>query len=700
MKKIILSLILLFAVSSMLFAKPFSVADLATDKLSDYDIPLIDAIVYFLDSFKSFARIATTLAIAFGFIGIIWNAVKMMFGSENTRKIALDIMAKFLIYTLVMTFYPKIIFGVLDTATTIGMFAGDGYSKINAQFMLFRKNLEQDAHVAELEMNNLLSSAAAKNKDIRISPDLARTMVNRYSTPSPEEQKQIIAELGPKYNIIPDEVYRFDASNASEVDNYLKYVDDTNYKHGITTVYSDLKKLNKEIHGKDADRIAKATWDDPAVQHSIISLKAMNEILTPNPEYNKDFDDVYLRYSGNKISYIPKYLFDPFIKSKDGKQSKLLSPGSMIKTGIVIADIINYQMLHEFDTEGNIVDKAITVAKDGASTTLLRSIQETVYSFFFSLGTVAACVFFAIQYCMCIFEYFIITSVGIIFVPCVLWDGTKSFAAKLTTLFLSYFFKLMLMIFCLFWAYSALLQMGMNMMKQTGNIFSLLNIGLFIFTILLCWIVTQNGPKLATTLLNGTPDLSMGEFLRAAGTAAAGAYAAKKAFSGAANTISGTGKAAHKGLQTAGRTFAGLDAMSRGVSEAVNAQGDIKGWNKDQRASQYLGGMAGLIGQNIKNSASTFVTGVENTRDNTKGISSFSKGSTINNKGVNGTQTKQDAQNGAKEYMNKKFNNDDSNVPNNDNSPSNTDNNLPANTNNNSPQNNTLNFNGDRDTNA
>ena len=48
-----------------------------------------------------------------------------------------------------------------------------------------------------------------------------------------------------------------------------------------------------------------------------------------------------------------------------------------------------------------------------------------------------------------------------------------------------------------------------------------------IFICLISFILTSNAPKIAMTLLTGQPQLSMGEFMQAAGTFAAGAVAAK-----------------------------------------------------------------------------------------------------------------------------------------------------------------------------
>ena len=381
----------------------------------------------------------------------------------------------------------------------------------------------------------------------------------------------------------------------------------------------------------------------------------MSEVFDKNPDYDPEM-------AGTKGYNTDKYLFDPFMRGKNAP-TNILSPGAMIKVGVVIADIVQFQTTKDIDENGDIVDKDLnTEKKDKLLFFPISRLIEMIFLLIMTVGIVGSCAFFAVQYLMTIFEFFILTSVGILFVPCILWDGTKSFAAKLVTLFLSYFFKLMLMILCVFWVFIFLLRFGMTLMSSFPTV-SFLNLGYFFFAMLLSWTVTQNGPKLATALLNGTPDLSMGEFMRAAGTAAAGAYAAKKAVAGTASAVQKTGAAAHKGLQKGVNTFGGLDAMAKGVSSAVNAEGDRQGWSKGQRFAKTAGGVAGLIGQNIKNSASTFFTGVEN-KGSKGNVSNMGKGKdTVSNSGADGKQTHGDARDSAEKIQGDKLTNEKNNKP-------------------------------------
>jgi type IV secretion system protein TrbL len=206
------------------------------------------------------------------------------------------------------------------------------------------------------------------------------------------------------------------------------------------------------------------------------------------------------------------------------------------------------------------------------------------------------------------FEYFIVTAVGVIFIPFCLWDGTKSFTAKPITLFTSYFIMIMVMVLCIFWVYSAFIYMGVSIMSSNAPV-SFLSFAYFIFTCLLGWVVTQNGPQIAVTILNGTPQLSMGEFLHAAGTAVAGAAMAKRAAAAGGAALNAGGKGVQAGVragQTAGAAYAGSTAAVKAAQEASGGT-----LTRGQQFGVRMGALSGIIGGEIKNTAAALLTGQE-----------------------------------------------------------------------------------------
>jgi type IV secretion system protein TrbL len=242
---------------------------------------------------------------------------------------------------------------------------------------------------------------------------------------------------------------------------------------------------------------------------------------------------------------------------------------------------------------------------------------------------------------MCIFEYFVVTAVGVIFIPFCLWDGTKSFTAKLVTLFTSFFIKIMVMILCLFWVYSAFIYMGVSILSSNEPI-SFLSFAYFIFTCLLGWVVTQNGPQIAVTILNGSPQLSMGEFLHAAGTAVASAAMAKRAAGVTGAAVKGGGKLVQGGV----RGVQTIDAAFQGSTAAIEAARKAAGGTlmKGRQVGIGLGALGSIIGNGVKNSAATLFTGQEKK----EGGISVGGGYDMNNKAKDGSRTHADSNDAAK----------------------------------------------------
>ena len=228
------------------------------------------------------------------------------------------------------------------------------------------------------------------------------------------------------------------------------------------------------------------------------------------------------------------------------------------------------------------------------------------------LGIIASGVFVCIQYSMSIFEYWIVTSLGIIFVPCILFDGTKTYASKLIQLYVAFFIKITIMLLCIFWTFSTYINVSINILGSSQPI-SLLNLAYVSFALILGFVVTQNAPQIAMTMLNGTPQLSMGEFLRAAGTAAAGAALAKKGATAAAKKAAPVVKGANAGIAEGAAAAAGA---WKGAGEA----GAGFGTKFKMAASAGFKQTASAWDSGIKDHASRLLTGKESSSSLHNGV--------------------------------------------------------------------------------
>jgi type IV secretion system protein TrbL len=584
----------------------FSLSNLAQGSFKQLDMPLIDGIAYFQKTIGDFYGIALRLSTLLGIVCIVWNAFRLWMGTQEVRKACIDIITKFTLFVFLMNAYPLIVNEVIDTAINIGMHAGGGYNKVNAAFYALREDCETKIEAAQETLYAILQ----EGKD-----------GGALNT----ESIKLLAQIT---YIEENEVESFLKDKGVEVFSQEDY--DKLGKGWWNKLFPSREQ--RELSGKMKDFVnsidvdaALALADDKDLQQAMVTFKAMEEVMT---EQTVDGEP------GEGQSKIKTYLYNPFMTDQRGKQTNILSPGAMIKTAVLISDIISRQGSMEYSSEkSGFIEKKLDET--------FQKIISLILIVLMTFGLLMASIFCVIQYIMCIFEYFIVTAVGVIFIPFCLWDGTKSFTAKLVTLFTSYFIKIMVMVLCLFWVYSAFIYMGVSIMSSNEPV-SFLSFAYFIFTCLLGWVVTQNGPQIAVAILNGTPQLSMGEFLHAAGTAAASAAMAKRAATAGGAALKTGGKAVQAGVR-AGQT---VDAAFSGPTAAVEAAQKATGGTltKGQQSAVRMGALSSIIGSGIKNTAATLLTGQEKK----EGGISVGGGHSLDNKAKDNSRTHVDSEQAAR----------------------------------------------------
>lgn len=556
-KKILGSIILLLPFVT--FAN--TVKNNLQDSVAALDIPLIDGMSYFYNTIFTFAYIAGILAIFLGMLGILWNAFRLWFGTQQVRKAAIDILTKFLLFTFISAIYGSIIWGVLETSTRIGLYSGNGLAKMEGSIQqLYTSTLAKvDAGskmVEELfqsaDKNAFLSDTNIKAlaKGAGMTDDQVKSLAAKYNIRI-TSRDWVSSALGLVGNAggalggaaagaaLGSVVPGLGTIAGGIIGGILGGVGGTIAGNKAGNIYAEkpINKLYQKIELSQVNEIKNAIKQKSG-EKAILLLHAITEAV------GGQIDDITVdgvTLPATTKAELPS-LVDKYIKSISksisfGKHKTLtlVSPSSMLKVSIMIANIIKGIGETSYDSSKNVIGLATFNAT-------VQNISRFIIMWVLIIAVIAATCFFCIQYAMTLFEYFITTSMGIIFIPFILWDGTKSFAAKLVTLFTSYFIKLTVMLLCVVWAESILLDCCMTMLSTT-NLLSMSSAVSIIFTVLLTFIVTQNAPQVALTVLNGTPQLSMGEFLHAAGTAVAGAVLAKKAagVTGRATQQFGTG---------------------------------------------------------------------------------------------------------------------------------------------------------------
>ena len=194
---------------------------------------------------------------------------------------------------------------------------------------------------------------------------------------------------------------------------------------------------------------------------------------------------------------------------------------------------------------------------------------------------ILATAFAGIQYVMTILEYTIICGLGAIFIPLMLFDGTKDIPKKLIPVFTSFLVKIMVITICLMFVYYLMIENCINTIADDGGM-NWPAVGEIFFEAIFAYILTQNAPKISQTILTGQPQLSMGEALQGAGTAlataggmkAAASTAARKTYNGASTAI-GEGKKMHAAAKAASGSLGKDATRGQKMKAAISGAGAV-----------------------------------------------------------------------------------------------------------------------------
>lgn len=565
------------------------------------DIPLLDGMAYFISTMDKFATIAGTIAIVLFMATLIWNAFRLWFGTQQVRKAAVDIMLKCLLFTAAFVSYQGIRSGVMDLSMKIGSYAGGGAAEVATRFSDLKETVELKLNVSKAYMIKMfqktqeegggtLSETDIKNfsKGIGLSEEEIREYAEEYGLKITDSASTAVKKYINDYGIGGSLITAImqGASNKKSYKKMLKKLEDEEQK--------TFEKMVKNGEGEDIKNL----------------LAGFAEVLYENPDWATADESLK--------SSIEKYIYSPFITTsedlKEGDkwslekwkatgmdEGMMVSPAALMKTCVLVANVL---MAYSSSDVTNGTKKNFIPSWDDVGNFIIMIIM--------CIGIIASGVFVCIQYSMCIFEYWIVTSLGILFVPCILFDGTKTYASKLIQLFVAYFVKITIMLLCIFWTFSTYINASINIIGSSHPV-SLLNFAYIFFALILGFVVTQNAPQIAMTMLNGTPQLSMGEFMHAAGTAAAGAALAKKGATMAAKKAAPVVKGANAG-------FAEGAAAAAGAWKGAGEAGAGFGTKFKMAAGAGFKQTASAWDSGIKDHASRLLTGKESSSHNASSL--------------------------------------------------------------------------------
>jgi len=194
-------------------------------------------------------------------------------------------------------------------------------------------------------------------------------------------------------------------------------------------------------------------------------------------------------------------------------------------------------------------------------------------------------IFALLEYLMCVMEFMLVASVGVILFPLSIWEGSKFMSEKYIGAIIGFFVKLLFCSIAICLMIYGFTTMFFIISAKNGFSGTVDQIIYIVFASLLFFYICKSAPGMAQGLLTGTPSLSATGAISAAG----GALAAAGATMGAAKAVGGLGKSAAGGLAQKGLQAHGA------LSEAGAAAGAVKGagGSGSQQRGAFMSSLAG-----------------------------------------------------------------------------------------------------------
>lgn len=482
-----------------------------------FDLPLVQTLEYFGGVMAQGYKWAAFYGNLFGLIGLAWSGFKVTMSRMTVKDFWWDTIFKWVGYLLLLNLYPAIVIGIGGIAGEIGIKAGGAKDAIVSELKAMRSSIE-----ADLATVNSIEAGNDEDVKSRLDENTGQSLGNL------DEYNEFIEKATGSIPGLKGS-YRWNSKGMQE-------------------------KLNEKTDDKKFDRKYSVLFQGE-------TLKAINAILG-----DRDLD-------GNKIgdntdTYIS---LDIFIKDADGNETFYLSPGALLRMTLLAANIMHSKNTSAFHQRSEEID----AAKLNPFVSFGRSVQNGLQFVldgivvWFCVIVLALCVIFAlVQYIMTVIEFTIVAAVGVIFIPLLLFDGTKDIPKKLVPVFISFMVKMIVITLCLMFVYYLIIEFTINTITSDGFdiVWLLVDVA---FNAVLSYVMTQNAPKIAQTILTGQPQLSMGEALQGAGTAAATAGGMKAASANAVRGAVNTGTNAVGGIAKMGAAA----KFAHGYSKSNGANG-------------------------------------------------------------------------------------------------------------------------------
>lgn len=476
--------------------------------LDGLDLTMIELIEYFLGLFAYFNGVGKGIAIGIGAVGIIWSGFQMMNSRLQVKEFFYGTIFKWFLFIVFFTIYPIIMSSVPLMAAHYGTAGGKGEEMILTQLSTFRSNLEQEikSTVAEKKLlaSKELNEVFQRNRLVPklLADNSIQSMWRDYVDNNNELAKEYILEAM--------------KGKGKKTESYRQQLEEAK------------KKLYKQNVYKTSTEKAR-----------IIDI--IRQIMIPATQ----LDGVEIVYEDGE-NLVSNYVkLNLWLINSDGDPYPYFSPNTLFSLGVLCCEIAWRKVFTDVMDDQNQDPSTQEESKKkmgffniNIKPTLLH-IVDIIMALIICIAIMASTIFALIQYIMCVMEWCIICGIGVLYIPFILFDGTKEMPKKLVPVFTSFLIKLLVMNICMIFVYYIYINFTIDQITGVNNL-SWSTVGTTLFSVLLGFILTQNAPQIAVTLTTGQPQMSMGEAIHAMATVAGIGYGAARAGHAARNAANST----------------------------------------------------------------------------------------------------------------------------------------------------------------
>lgn len=628
-----------------------------------WDKPLVMGMEDFFAMLYGLQSFVITLVTLACFLNIAFNCFKVWAGTQELKKLYVDVIYKSFLCILLMNFYPALQTGAFQLATEIGGKASGGIDRLNNTFVTAVKYLNQECKEKMkailpkiLEKGTLTSADGEKYIDTSTLSILTR----KYYV-SQEEIEQLLQKNNIKRAYASMVLKTETVAKETVTSNGYRYTtyEKTGTSTGTTTGEIDYRDMNgnkiepkqwnwfSRDDARDKTNAGKKVIRDETkdVEKAFNKLLALSEImtgysLTEMSEWDETERDRRLRQMFEETDNLS---YSPWLADKNGDQSQILAPSSLVKTTLLLADALAMSEAYgdgtskgeqnkdakvdgDYNATENVMNEDFANEDDGKNqkkffdkgTMIWNGFKGLLVCLFYWIAGMGCTILAIVEYTMAVWEYALVTSLATLLIPFLFLDATKSFATNIIKIFLQYFAKIMVVTIATFYTLNMFISTALYCYATSANTSALTCIGVYVFAMILGVVFIAGSEKIANILFTGTPQLSMGDIVQGARDVGMAAHAVGGAAKFGANAIGGAAKTAQgtvRGVQSAAAFGSGLRQAGQSARDAVTSSVGFTNDAQGQKMASQAAGSAkrayvgAALGQGLKDAATKLFTG-------------------------------------------------------------------------------------------